>query len=318
MRLAFVASASLLLLACGKDETMPPPNTPTATAAPTFEAEVAYLKAHGVSVDVLQSGTGQLAVVPGYQGRVMTSAVEPNGRSLGFVNHAFIDAGKTGTQFDNYGGEDRFWLGPEAGQWGLYFAPGAPYKFDLWQTPHGLQEGRWGSGSGATDPRVLDMVGHDAGFLSRQLMVQNHSGVRFDVEVSRRIKPVTKPPVTIGAGVKWVGFTSVNVVTNVGGRAWSAKDGMVSIWILGMFNPAPDAKIIVPFSTESKAPIVNDRYFGKIAPERLKVAPDESYVLLQADGQARVAGGMAFLRVGQDGGGFALGVGGQAEPGFAG
>ena len=39
------------------------------------------------------------------------------------------------TPFDNYGGEDRFWLGPEGGQYGLYFPPGKPFVFDNWQTP---------------------------------------------------------------------------------------------------------------------------------------------------------------------------------------
>ena len=38
----------------------------------------------------------------------------------------------------------------------------------------------------------------------------------------------------------------------------------------------------------------------------------------QPDGQAGVAGGVAFLSLSEDGGGFALGVGAQAEPGFAG
>ena len=64
---------------------------------------------------------GRIAVSGKYQARVMTSAVEPHGASLGFVNRSFIDAGKTGTAFDNYGGEDRFWLGPEGGQYALYF-----------------------------------------------------------------------------------------------------------------------------------------------------------------------------------------------------
>src|SRR5207248_868697 len=78
-----------------------------------------------------------------YQGRVMTSAVDTAGKSFGWINRDFIAAGKTGTQFDNYGGEDRFWLGPEGGQFGLYFPPGKAFSFDAWQVPAGLQEGAW-------------------------------------------------------------------------------------------------------------------------------------------------------------------------------
>lgn len=68
----------------------------------------------------------------------MTSAVEGAGASLGFVDRAFIKSGKTATPFNNYGGEDRFWLGPEGGQFGLYFPPGKAFEFGNWQTPHAL------------------------------------------------------------------------------------------------------------------------------------------------------------------------------------
>src|SRR6185312_1616409 len=101
------------------------------------------LNAHGKTI-VLTDGDGAKVVLSAlYQGRVMTSAISGHGRSLGWINRAFIEAGKTGTQFDNYGGEDRFWLGPEGGQYGLYFAPGRPFTFDFWQVPSALQEGAW-------------------------------------------------------------------------------------------------------------------------------------------------------------------------------
>ena len=34
-----------------------------------------------------------------------------------------------------FGGEDRFWLGPEGGQYALYFKPGDPFDLPHWQTP---------------------------------------------------------------------------------------------------------------------------------------------------------------------------------------
>ena len=34
-----------------------------------------------------------------------------------------------------FGGEERFWLGPEGGQYAIYFAPGAKFEFDAWHTP---------------------------------------------------------------------------------------------------------------------------------------------------------------------------------------
>lgn len=264
MKARLVAAVVGAVVACGNHAT-PPPKTPTASSpsSGTFDDEVAFLRAHGATVEIVPAGTGQIAIAPGYQMRVMTSEVEPRGRSLGFVHHAFIEAGKTGTQFDNYGGEDRFWLGPEGGSWGLYFPPGAPYKFDVWQTPHDLQEGNL----------------HD-------VRVTNHLGTRFEVQVDRQIVAVREPPVPLGADVKWVGFTSKNVITNRGDRAWSERDGMLSIWILGMYTPAPDTKIIVPFAAGS-GEVVNDRYFGKVPKERLVVREEKGFLVMTADGHYR-------------------------------
>jgi hypothetical protein len=276
-----VKNLALLVLAtsCHGETAAPPRDATTvaktnAPAGPTFDAseshrpgyagfddEVAFLRAHGANVEIVAAGTGHFAIASNLQTRVMTSEVEPHGRSLGFVHHAFIEAGKTGTPFDNYGGEDRFWLGPEGGPWGLYFPPRAPYEFKLWQTPHDLQEGAL-----------------------RTVHVTNHDGVAFDVAVERRIVAAPAPPVTIGSNVKWVGFTSENVITNTGARAWSDRDGMISIWILSMFAPSPDTKIIAPFAP-GEGPIVNDRYFGKVPAERLVVR--DHFIVMTADGNYR-------------------------------
>jgi hypothetical protein len=73
---------------------------------------------------------------PGSRGRSVAAALgcfDAAGQSFGWINRDFIRAGKTGTQFDNYGGEDRFWLGPEGGQLGLYFAPSAPFTFGFYE-----------------------------------------------------------------------------------------------------------------------------------------------------------------------------------------
>ena len=113
----------------------------------------------------------------------MTSTVMPGGTSLGFVHRAFIDGEKTGTAFDNYGGEDRFWLGPEAGKFGLFFAPGKPFTFDEWQTPHAMQEDDW------------TIVKHtpESIELTHAIHVTNASGTIFDVDVVRTVTLLDKP-----------------------------------------------------------------------------------------------------------------------------
>ena len=42
-----------------------------------------------------------------------------------------------------FGGEDRFWLGPEGGQFALYFKPGDPFDLDHWQVPEAFDWGTW-------------------------------------------------------------------------------------------------------------------------------------------------------------------------------
>ncbi len=146
-----LASLSALALSCrspaapsnAAKPTMPSPTATPPLSARTFEEDVAFLSQHG-PIKVLSSASGaRIAVSSQYQARVMTSAVGPGKASLGFINRQFIEARQTGTAFDNYGGEDRFWLGPEGGQYGLYFPASKPFSFEFWQTPHELQEGAW-------------------------------------------------------------------------------------------------------------------------------------------------------------------------------
>src|SRR3989442_12025956 len=87
---------------------------------PTFAEDVAFLQRHApVRLLVAPSGA-RVAVSAPYQGRVMTSAVAADGASLGWINRAFIAAGKTGTAFDNYGGGGRrFGCPPRGGDGGL-------------------------------------------------------------------------------------------------------------------------------------------------------------------------------------------------------
>ena len=89
----------------------------------TFSEDVAFLKKH-VEVITLGQGAGQpqVAGVPAYQGRVMTSTVGGGeAPSHGWINYDLIDSGKTGPHINAFGGEDRFWLGPEGGQFSIFF-----------------------------------------------------------------------------------------------------------------------------------------------------------------------------------------------------
>lgn len=269
----------------------PPSSSPAAPAGVTFDDDVAFLKQHG-AVQVLESPSGaRVALSAKYQGRVMTSAVEPGGRSLGWVFRKFIQDGKTGTQFDNYGGEDRFWLGPEGGQFSLYFPPGKPFQFAHWQTPPAFQSGEW-----AVRTSTPTSVTYE-----RAMTLSNYSGAEFKLNVVRTVRLLSAEEVnraldTKVEGTKWVAFQSENRITNTGTEAWTEDKGLLSIWILAMFPPTQDTFVVVPFDKGAQGPIVNDTYFGKVPADRLMVNEKDGYMVLRCDGQYRSKIGLGPAR----------------------
>ena len=98
------------------------------------------------------------------------------------------------------------------------------------------------------------------------------------------------------ASLAWVGFSSVNKLRNPGTNAWREQTGLLSVWILSMFAPAPGTQVIIPFRTDTSGEIVNDRYFGKVPADRLLVREAEGYLLFRADGKYRSKIGLGPAR----------------------
>jgi len=249
----------------------------------SFDDDLAFLQKHGDVVVLSAPSGGRVAVSPKYQGRVMTSAVEAGGQSLGFVFRKFIEAGKTGTQFDNYGGEDRFWLGPEGGQYGLYFPKGKPFTISDWKTPDSFQTGAW---------EVSSKTAYSVAF-TRAMKLENYAGTPFDIEVTRTVELISaaeaKKRLDLAASdsLKWVAFKTTNRLLNTGANAWTKDKGLLSVWILGMYNPSPDTRVVIPFDPKGQGEIVNDRYFGKVPPARLRIDEKAGVLLFSCDAEYR-------------------------------
>ena len=91
------------------------------------------------------NGQSQILLAPAWQGRVMTSTCGGQaGLSYGWINYDLVAKGiapeekRDGLEKHIYvfGGEERFWLGPEGGQFSLFFPPSAEeYDFENWKTP---------------------------------------------------------------------------------------------------------------------------------------------------------------------------------------
>ncbi len=258
----------------------------------TFDEEVAFLTKRGTVVVLASPGGGRVAVSPTYQARVMTSAVGPSATSLGFVHRGFIEKGATGTPFDNYGGEDRFWLGPEGGQFALYFPKGAPFAFDKWQTPAAFQLGEWPVKSQTATQVTFE----------RDMTLTSYAGTVFTLKVTRTVRLLSADDVraragaSLPAGVGWVAFETENRITNAGKTPWVKDKGLLSVWILGMYNPSPDTRVVVPFERAARGEIVNDRYFGKVPAERLAVRDADGVLVFSCDGTYRSKIGLGPAR----------------------
>ena len=66
----------------------------------------------------------------------MTSTAEGDaGFSFGWINRELIASGKILPHINAFGGEERLWLGPEGGQFSIFFRKGKSFVYEDWQTP---------------------------------------------------------------------------------------------------------------------------------------------------------------------------------------
>jgi len=259
-----------------------------------YAADVAFLREHTGVVELVGPGGARVAVAPAYQGRVMTSSLAgKEGASFGWLNAAFIAAGKDDPRFNNYGGEDRFWLGPEAGQFGLWFRKGEPFDLAHWRTPAGFDRGAF----------EITSQGRTSVAMASQFDVTNYAGTRFCCAVKRTVSVLTptKAAKALGAAVPealaMVGFESVNTLVNADRAAWTRARGLLSVWILGQFKPLPRGKVIVPFVPGDEAalgPKATTDYFGPLAADRCAVG--EERLLFACDGRYRSKIGISPAR----------------------
>ncbi len=277
---------AMLILAAGCARSTKSPQ------ARLFKDDAAFLKQHtGVIILGDEGGAARLAVNPDLQGRVMTSTAEgPDGLSFGWINRELLASGQNNLHMNAFGGEDRFWLGPEGGQFSIFFQAGAAFTLDNWFTPPPLNEG------------AFDVVSRDAGSVHfrKGMHLVNYSGTVFDLEVERTVRLLDKAQVAaLGISLDWAGlsavaFESENRVTNTGSKPWVKQAGLLSIWILGMFNPSPETTIVIPFmpgSEDDLGKVVNDAYFGKVPADRLvykeSIARIRGHLFFKGDGKYR-------------------------------
>jgi hypothetical protein len=264
------------------------------TAPHTFSSDKEFLSRFDSTLVALklQDDGPQVLVSPKYQAKVFTSGLyEDAEMSFGWINYDAITSAKRDLHMNAYGGESRMWIGPEGGQYAIFFAPETQFSFENWKTPPAIDYEAWEIGS-RTDSDVV--MRKDARFT-------NHSGYTFHTVLSRRIGILSgeqifaRLEVEAPGEIKVVGYETINTLTNTGKESWRKESGGLCIWILDMFPPSDSTVVIIPYRQESSyQAIVRSDYFGEIPEERLQVR--DGIIMFRADGKERGKLGIPPLR----------------------
>ncbi|MEY2596352.1 MAG: hypothetical protein RI965_1624 [Bacteroidota bacterium] len=261
----------------------------------SFGYDLAFLKKYHNDLVLLEdsSSDAKMIVLPAYQGRIMTSTSNGmEGMSFGWINHELISSKEITPHIYAVGGEERFWLGPEGGQFSIYFKKDSAFDFEHWQVPKEID----------TEPFELVSSTTSEAFFKKTMHLKNYTGSTFDIGVNRNIHLLKRESIQQLIGqfdrsVDVVGFSSDNTITNLSNNPWGEQYGMLSVWILSMLNAGDQTTIAIPFNNDDSSKlgkIVTDDYFGKVPAERLKVG--SQLMLMKADANFRSKVGISPKR----------------------
>jgi hypothetical protein len=258
--------------------------TPVPSSKGSFGFDLEFLKKNEPEILVLEDEKGEAKVIisPGLQGRVMTStAGGDNGISFGWLNYDLLASRKISKHMTAFGGEERFWLGPEGGQFSIYFKQGKDFSFENWQVPKELD----------SSPFELQSATKTEAKFVQNMHFQNYIGSDLNLRVNRDIRLLTPANIQNLIGInpssnlKMVGFETTNSITNTGKKPWNETHGMLSIWILSMLNATEKTVVVAPFKTDGEGPIYTDDYFGQVPSNRLR--NENGVIFFKADAKYR-------------------------------
>jgi len=258
----------------------------TAYATGEYGYDMAFLKKYITPVELV-NGESRLIVAPEYQGRVMTSSSsEMKGLSHGWINYDFISSAKINEDANPYGGEERIWLGPEGGQFSIFFTGN---NSDKWIVP------------AAFDHETFNIAQVDSQqiTLKKDFELVNRSGTKFNAKIIRTITLLDRSEIRtnlktgVGKSVRVVAYKSENRLKNTGNDCWNKDSGALSIWMLGMLKASPDVTVIIPYRKGGQGKVVND-YFGGIPENRLKVTDDAVFFRADAEFRSKIGVSPSF------------------------
>lgn len=252
----------------------------------TFGYDLNFLEKQGNMI-VLSGNEdkAQVIVSPEYQGKVFTSTAEGlEGKSFGWINYNLLKSDTILDHMNAYGGEDRLWIGPEGGQFSIFFKPGGEMNINNWFTPAPIDTESW----------ELISESQSKVEMQKEMELKNYSGSEFNLRINRNINLFNTEEINDLFGIKipenvnWVGYGSENIMTNIGDNAWTRETGTLSIWMLNMFSPGDHITVVIPFhkgDEKELGPVATTNYFGEITSERIKFT--DNVVFFRVDGNKR-------------------------------
>jgi hypothetical protein len=250
----------------------------------TYGGDKSFLKKYCDLIE-LSDGNAKVLLSKDLQGRVLTSSATGNkGLSFGWVNYDLFKSGKVSRQFNPYGGEERLWLGPEGGPFSIYFEKEKEQIFGNWLVPKEI------------DISAFDIVKKTSKSVSfrKEFMLKNYSGTALNIKIERSIRLLNAKEVenalncSIDKSLKYVAYESENSLTNNGLTDWNKETGVLSLWMLSMFNPSAVGVVFIPYNIEAEnesGKIVTDDYFGKVPEDRLIIK--NGIIYFKTDGKYR-------------------------------
>lgn len=236
---------------------------------------------NGEGLIILKNNDARVIVSSKYQGKVFTSTAKGlNGKSFGWINYKAFDKPED-PHMNAYGGENRFWLGPEGSRFSIFFKPEQEMIFENWVTPPSFDTESWNIIS-ADEQKVS---------LDKEASLLNYAGTVLRLKIKRDIQILKTREIEeildikLNEEISSVGYKTNNQITNTGDNVWSEETGAPCIWMLDMFTPSSSTVIMVPYHEEASGKIATTDYFGEIPEDRIKYI--DGLVLFKADGQSR-------------------------------
>lgn len=250
----------------------------------TYGEDKSFLKEYCDLIELSQ-GDSKILLSQDYQGRVFTStATGDKGLSFGWINYKLFRSGNVSEQFNPVGGEERLWLGPEGGPYSIYFEKGKEQVYENWVVPKEL------------DIAPFEVVTRNSQSVSfqKEFALKNYAGNEMNIKIERNVKLLNPQEVAdalncnVDKSLKYVAYESENILTNNGSMTWNNQTGVLSVWMLSMFNPSPNGIVFIPYKTGpviELGKIVTDDYFGKVPSDRLIIT--DGVIYFKIDGKFR-------------------------------